>query len=142
MRLVVSLRCSGCGDFSQSFGCCFREREDRLDSGLNGGACLGVNATRVRTRLIGACADLGPRAQIGRCNQVLTCRVPLVPVALVPVALVPVALVPVALVPGGLGPTDGVLVGTAYIYQFIGGSNVSWFHQRHTLSMIADPTHR
>jgi hypothetical protein len=116
-----------------------------------------VNATRVRTRLIGACADLGPRAQIGRCNQVLTCRVPLVPVALVPVALVPVALVPVALVPvalvpvalvpvalvpGGLGPTDGVLVGTAYIYQFIGGSNVSWFHQRNTLSMIADPTHR
>jgi hypothetical protein len=132
LRLVVSLRCSGCGDFSQSFGCCFREREDRLDSGLNGGACLGVNATRVRTRLIGACADLGPRAQIGRCNQVLTCRVP----------LVPVALVPVALVPGGLGPTDGVLVGTAYIYQFIGGSNVSWFHQRNTLSMIADPTHR
>jgi hypothetical protein len=96
-----------------------------------------VNATRVRTRLIGACADLGPRAQIGRCNQVLACRVPLVPVALVPVALVPVALVP-----GGLGPTDGVLVGTAYIYQFIGGSNVSWFHQRNTLSMIADPTHR
>ena len=137
MLLVVSLRCSGCGDFPQSFGCIFREREDGLDSGLNGGARLGVNATRLPTRLIGACADLGPRAQIGRCNQVLTCRVPLVPVALVPVALVPVALVP-----GGLGPTDGVLVGTAHIYQFIGGSNVSRLHQRNALSRIVEPTHR
>ena len=132
MLLVVSLRCSGCGDFPQSFGCIFREREDGLDSGLNGGACLGVNATRLPTRLVGACADQGPCAQIGRCNRVLTCRVP----------LVPVVLVPGGLGPGGLGPTDGVLVGTVHIYQFIGGSNVSRLHQRNDLSRIADPIHR
>ena len=76
--------------------------------------------------------DQGPCAQIGRCTQVLTCRVP----------LVPVVLVPGGLGPGGLGPTDGVLVGTAHIYQFIGGSNVSRLHQRNDLLRIADPIHR